>query len=364
MKPRFSPALDDSEAAAQRRGTRALAWGLRIVAVRLRFLIVLLVAVGVVTQWNALANRWDWLVDAVRHRGTNPLAGAISSDTEYFCPMDPGVISDWPTKCSICNMALVRRRKGEAVQLPDGVVARMQLSPYRVQLAGIRTSPVGYLPLAREVVAQGTVVETAGTPGNTALPNVKRPPQAETAAPSVVEIDLNEREIPLVARGQAVELASDTFPGRAPWKGVVTSVGPEFLSARRSMVAKVAVVAAHGELWPGMRVRARLRRPMSEIEPFRSQPSDPPPVSAADPRRVFICPDHPQVVELQPGRCPHDKNELDERPLADHQRVGWWCPMHPLVMAGEPGHECVECNGMTLMARVVNFRPAGKVLAV
>jgi hypothetical protein len=103
---------------------------------------------------------------------------------------------------------------------------------------------------------------------------------------------------------------------------------------------------------------------MSEIEPFRSQPSDPPPVSAADPRRVFICPDHPQVVELQPGRCPHDKNELDERPLADHQRVGWWCPMHPLVMAGEPGHECVECNGMTLMARVVNFRPAGKVLAV
>ena len=143
---------------------RSLAWGLQIAVVRLRFPIVLLLAVGVVSQWNALASYWDWLVNSALRRGTVPAAGAVSSDTEYFCPMDPGVVSDWPTKCSICNMALVRRRKGEAVQLPDGVVARMQLSPYRVQLAGIRTSLLGYRPLAREIVVDG-LVERGATVG-------------------------------------------------------------------------------------------------------------------------------------------------------------------------------------------------------
>ena len=70
-----------------------------------------------------------------------PRSSAVSADTEYFCPMDPGVVSDWPGRCGICNMALVRRKRGEAVALPDGVVARMQLSPYRIQLAGIQTAP-------------------------------------------------------------------------------------------------------------------------------------------------------------------------------------------------------------------------------
>ena len=41
-------------------------------------------------------------------------------------------------------MTLVRRQKGEMTPLPDGVVARVQLSPYRIQLAGIRTSTVEY----------------------------------------------------------------------------------------------------------------------------------------------------------------------------------------------------------------------------
>ena len=56
--------------------------------------------------------------------------------------MDPGVISVWPAICPICNMDLIPRKKTDAVLLPEGVVARMQLSPYRVQLAGIRTVPV------------------------------------------------------------------------------------------------------------------------------------------------------------------------------------------------------------------------------
>ena len=69
--------------------------------------------------------------------------------------MDPGVVSHGPGRCGVCNMALVRRKRGDAVMLPDGVVARMQLSPYRVQLAGIRTAPLGYHPMNREWSALG-----------------------------------------------------------------------------------------------------------------------------------------------------------------------------------------------------------------
>jgi hypothetical protein len=324
-------------------------------AVRLRFLIVLVVAVGVVSQWNLLISRWEWLVNAIRRHGTNPLEGATSSDTEYFCPMDPGVISEWPTRCSVCNMALVRRRKGAAVQLPDGVVARMQFSPYRVQLAGIRTSVLSYRPLAREIVVQG-MVQSADTKDSES-------PAGRAEQPAIVEFEISHRDFPFIATGQAAELKSNLSPGHARWEGVVTALLDEYLDARRSPVAQVTVAAAVG-LRPGMHVLARLRKPISEIEPFRSQPSDPPPISAGDPRRVYLCPEHPQVVELRAGRCPLDKNELEERPLNDQQRAGWWCPMHPLVTADKPGDECDECGGMELQLRIVNFRPRGEVLAV
>src|SRR5579884_3017659 len=112
--------------------TRPAVLALRILLVRLRFLAVPVVAFLLVASWPVLQNGWETVT---RHRhGPEPGSDAVSQDTEYLCP--------------VCNMALVRRKRGEAVPLPDGVVARMQLSPYRVQLAGIQTSPVEYRPLA------------------------------------------------------------------------------------------------------------------------------------------------------------------------------------------------------------------------
>ena len=112
------------------------AWSaLKLAQVRLRVPIVLVIAALLVGRWDVIRNHWDRLT-----RGTlseSIAAHAVSADTEYFCPMDPGVISDWPGTCGICNMVLVRRKRGEAIALPDGVVARMQLSPYRIQLAGV-----------------------------------------------------------------------------------------------------------------------------------------------------------------------------------------------------------------------------------
>jgi hypothetical protein len=164
MNPNQSPATEDAAGsvltsaphvattaeAAPRDWWKRLKFGLRMMQVRLRFVIVAVVAFLVVGQWGTLQNHFD----AVWHRltGRHSLTQAVSGDTEFFCPMCPGVLSTWPAICPVCNMDLVRRKKGEAVLLPEGVVARMQFSPYRVQLAGIHTTVVEPQPFDHDQV--------------------------------------------------------------------------------------------------------------------------------------------------------------------------------------------------------------------
>src|SRR2546428_262950 len=79
------------------RGSRRaipLAW--RVVNVRMRFIVVLGVAFLVVAEWDVIGNYWEKITRP--SGGPNPATQAVSVDTEYFCPMDPGVISDWPGK--------------------------------------------------------------------------------------------------------------------------------------------------------------------------------------------------------------------------------------------------------------------------
>src|SRR5262245_1365698 len=120
---------------------------------RLRFLVILGV-IGV-----AIA-KWDWLVAAYEKRFRPADHDHAATDVEYFCPMHPTVVRDNnKEKCPICFMPLSKRNKGEATDeaLPAGTVARVQLSPYRVVLAGVRTGPVGYQELHREITTVGTV---------------------------------------------------------------------------------------------------------------------------------------------------------------------------------------------------------------
>jgi Cu(I)/Ag(I) efflux system membrane fusion protein len=120
---------------------------------RLRFIAILLVIGLVIMQWDTISAYYD--------KWTRSSAEAAESDVEYFCPMHPSVVRDNNKEvCPICFMPLSKRKKGDAQEgeaLPPGVVNRVQLSPYRVVLAGIGTWPVDYVPLTKDIHAVGFI---------------------------------------------------------------------------------------------------------------------------------------------------------------------------------------------------------------
>lgn len=315
------------------RGGRRLTRVGRALSVRLRFPLIVGAAFLVVAQWDTLRTQWDRLVRGVR--GADLAAQVVSGDTEYFCPMDPGVLSDWPGKCPICNMALVRRKRGDATPLPEGVVARMQFSPYRVQLAGIRTTPVGYSALQRTIEASARVV-TADDP------TVR------------LRADLLPMDRDGVTPGRPARIDLDDSRWIEGTIRAVDTAGPVEIEANQSPPG----------LASGQVVRVRIDVPMADREPFRSLPADPPTLRPKERRRVFACADHPDVIAEIAGECPRDNRPLHRRDLATHQRLRWWCPMHPSVVADAGGASCAECGGMALAPRVVTYRPPGQVLAV
>lgn len=124
----------------------------RTLFLRLRFIFVFVV-IGVIV------GNWSWIQN-VADRLTRPSSvdEKIAGDVEYFCPMHPSVVrADNREKCPICGMPLSKRRRGEAAALPDGVLHRLQLTPFRIQQAGVATEEVAYRPLRREIRTVGTV---------------------------------------------------------------------------------------------------------------------------------------------------------------------------------------------------------------
>jgi Cu(I)/Ag(I) efflux system membrane fusion protein len=128
---------------------------LKTLQARSRFFVLLALIGIVIGSWSTMSAYWA--------KWTRPLLGQeqdASTDIEFFCPMHPFIIRDKPNeKCPICHMDLAKRKKGtgEAEALPPGTVSRVQLTPYRVVLAGVRTSPLEYRALTKEIIAVGTV---------------------------------------------------------------------------------------------------------------------------------------------------------------------------------------------------------------
>ena len=121
---------------------------------RLRFIGILAVIGIVITQWDTLVAYYD------RYTRPAKAASVASSDVEWFCPMHPTVVRDsGKEKCPVCFMPLSKRKKGDVHEeaLPPGVVNRVQLSPYRVVLAGVGTWEVGCVPLSKQISAVGFI---------------------------------------------------------------------------------------------------------------------------------------------------------------------------------------------------------------
>jgi Cu(I)/Ag(I) efflux system membrane fusion protein len=243
---------------APRRGLR---WWLRVIEVRLRFIMLVLVVLLIVTQWQRLRNTWDDWWHA--WRGETPAAG-VSGDTEYFCPMDPGVVSIWPAICPICNMDLVQRKKHDAQLLPEGVVARMQISPYRVQLAGIRTAEVAARELSYEIPVAGVLQADH--------------PASEPATPGgrlYFEATISRRDSTLLSRPR-VATVSAVHNRAMACDAVAEAVSPTATVdggvARSPDVPQVRVrLAAEHDLVPGTAVRSLIRVPAANFA-VRPQP--------------------------------------------------------------------------------------------
>lgn len=142
-----------------RPGLPRRAWGvirllILVPIARLRFLFVLGAIGLVILNWDELVARYE------KYARPAGAAAAADPDHEFYCPMHPTVVRDTNReKCPICFMPLSKRKKGEETDepLPAGTVSRVQLTPYRVVLAGVRTVPVGYHPLTRDLTTVGTV---------------------------------------------------------------------------------------------------------------------------------------------------------------------------------------------------------------
>ncbi len=235
----------DGEKTRDASSPRLSAWlAVRVLIVRLRFFLVLLAVLLLVGFWPTLRRSLQRLTGA---GDVEPKV--MIGDVEFWCPMCPGVVSDFPGKCPVCNMALVRRRKGEAVPLPDGVLARMQFSPYRVQLAGIRTAAVEYRLLRREVVLVGLAERSTAT------------------SPIAVRAEVFTSDLPFLTEGQTVEASAKELPGHASFRGRITRIEGE--PAASGWIARMEIDDPDRDLRSGMLLTAHIEAPLTRLTWWR-----------------------------------------------------------------------------------------------
>ena len=116
-----------------------------------------------VGYWDHIENYYErWQRQRAAVDGPSGTAAPLT-EFEYYCGMHPFVIRDHPGKCPICGMDLVQRKRGAPSTLPEGVFARVQVSPDRIMQAGVNVEPALYRMLTRTVLSYG-FFEPAETP--------------------------------------------------------------------------------------------------------------------------------------------------------------------------------------------------------
>jgi len=157
MVPQTTPCRpDESSPGAETTGgpltwRRKLVTVVKVVELRLRF-VALMVGTGLLFgYWETVVNYFE-----TRNRPAEK-RHEVSDRSEYFCPMHPLVVSAQSTNCPSCGMHLARRERGAAATLTEGGLARVQLAPWRIAQAGIRTVEVGLAPATEELTTVGVV---------------------------------------------------------------------------------------------------------------------------------------------------------------------------------------------------------------
>ena len=238
-------------------------WWLQFLQVRLRFVILVALTAVLMSQWERLQRTVGGVLLGVSGR---QLSGEIAADHEYFCPMDPGVLSAWPAICSICNMDLVPRKKGDAELLPEGVVARMQLSPQRIQLAGLRTTAVSESRSSLLLTLHGVLQRDAELDRGYRL-EIPISRQDVVAFADAVEAEVVGPNLEEVVLGTAVRVGDGA--GGVPMVGIELSEMPRWFSGEAVAVTVRAEVSAAKLLSAEQRLRlgerALLQVPASAV---------------------------------------------------------------------------------------------------
>jgi len=191
-----------------------------------------------------------------------------------------------------------------------------------------------------------------------------------------MQAEVFERDIGLVAEGQAVEILCEAYPG-APFRGKVSFIRPQVDPATRTVRARVEVDNRDLRLRAGMYVTATLRIPIGKVEMGgAAPPSESPPAGgehaheattpatatggehahgaptgataaagehaheAPDvaPRKVYVCPMHKDLVLDHPGNCERcGAMALEEKVLPPGARLVYSCPDHPEHEQDKPG---------------------------
>ena len=123
----------------------------KVVELRLRFIALIAGTALLFGYWETIVNYFE-----TRNRPSEKRQ-KVTDRLEYYCPMHPFVVSAQSTSCPSCGMRLARRERGTSAKLSKGGLPRVELAPWRVAQAGIRTVEVGLAPATAELTTVGFV---------------------------------------------------------------------------------------------------------------------------------------------------------------------------------------------------------------
>ena len=123
----------------------------KVVELRLRFVVLMAGTALVFAYWDELWNRYDkWMRPTALER-------AATSGIEYYCPMHPQVVQDEHGNCPICGMTLASRKKGEKADVAGGCHGAGRAEPVPRGAGRHQDGSGRYSPLVETVKTVGYV---------------------------------------------------------------------------------------------------------------------------------------------------------------------------------------------------------------